>query len=194
MSQYRHLEKAFAYLVSGMLSVGCVPTNDLVPLRGEDPEALALSAERADWLHNTGATRSFERFQAALRRGDYEEVLKWLGPVTRKILEREALNSGVSVTELLARGDVAGLSLPGSSRPLYDLRLLGPGVRATEDRPFDPTRTRVVVVLQRPDGLEPILVPALCSDDGWRFEMVQVIPEAEGTKASLRTSEGGEER
>ncbi len=171
-----------------LTAVACTPSNDLMPLRGEDPQALALSGERADWVSKTGATRAFERFREALQDGKWEEVSTWLGPRTAAVLALRSRESGVSVARLLERGRVEGLSIPGSDDPLRDLRAAG-AAPVAEDRPFDPARTAVTLVVSRGDGEAPILVPAVSTEDGWRVELVQTFPQRQDPAVAPAASE-----
>ncbi len=172
-------------LVSALAA--CTPSNDLMPLRGEDPEALALSGEHQDWVSKTGATRAFERFREALRDEAWEEAAAWLGPDTLAVLALRARQSGVSIAGLLEDGRVEGLSLPGSDDPLQDLKAPGTAPVA-EDRPFDPTRTAVTLVVRRGEGATPILVPAVATEDGWRVELVRTLPEPPAAAPSASES------
>lgn len=158
--------------------VACTPSNDLMPLRGEDPEALALSGERADWVSMSGASRSFERFRAALQTGDWEEAVRWLGPTTRAFLEHRARERGTTLLGLVKQGAVEGLGLAGSDDPIRDLRTLPDAGPVREEGPFDPTRTAVTLIVPRLGGEGPIMVPAVYTDDGWRFELVRTLPAA----------------
>lgn len=171
-----------------VVAVACTPSNDLMPLRGEDPQALALSGERADWVSKTGATRAFERFREALQDGDWEEVSNWLGPRTVAMLALRSRESGVSVARMLEQGRVDGLFLPGSDDPLRDLRAAG-AAPVAEDRPFDPARPAVTLVVSRGDGVPPILVPAVSTEDGWRVELVQTFPERQDPAVAPAASE-----
>lgn len=158
-----------------LAAVACTPSNDLMPLRGEDPQALALSGDRADWVSKTGATRAFERFREALLNEEWEEGAGWLGPDTLAVLALRSRQSGVSIARLLEEGRVEGLSLSGSDDPLRDLRAPGAATVA-EDRPFDPSRTAVTLVVRRGEGATPILVPAVHTEGGWRVELVRALP------------------
>lgn len=171
-----------------LAAVACTPSNDLMPLRGEDPQALALSGDRADWVSKTGATRAFERFREALLNEEWEEGAGWLGPNTLAVLALRARQSGVSVARLLEEGRVEGLSLPGSDHPIRDLRAPG-AAPAAEDRPFDPTRTAVTLVVRRGEGAPPILVPAVHTEAGWRLELVRPFPERQDPAAVPSASE-----
>ncbi len=168
--------------------VACIPSNDLMPLRGEDPQALALSGDRADWVSKTGATRAFERFREALRTEEWEEGARWLGPETLAVLALRARQSGVSVARLLEEGRVEGLSLPGSDDPLRDL-MAPDAAPVAEDRPFDPTRTAVTLVVPQGEGTAPILVPAVYTEGGWRVELVRVLPGRQDPAAAPSASE-----
>jgi len=163
--------------MAGMLVVtglaACMPTNDLMPLRGEDPEALALSAQRADWTRKTGATRAFEQFWTALRDAQYDECRTWLGPDTQAVLAARSRQTGVPVEALLERG-VEGLSLPGADDPLKVLKV-ATVTEVLEDQPFDPTRTRTTLVVRCEGRPDPILVPAVATAEGWRVELVRAL-------------------
>lgn len=157
-----------------------MPSNELMPLRGEDPEALALSGDRAEWVSKTGATRTFERFREALIRKEWGEVVALLGPNTLAVLTLRARQSGVPIEGLLERGGVEGLSLPGSDDPLRDLQ--APIARpVAEDGPFDATRTAVTLIVRLKEREGPILVPAVHANGGWRVEMVHAMQEPAGT-------------
>ncbi len=155
-----------------VVALSCMPSNELMPLRGEDPQALALSGERAAFLEKTGATRAFERFHEALVRGRGEECAAWLGPDTMALVTLRARQSKVPVVRLLEGGRVEGLSVVGSDEPLQDLR--APlAVPVVENRPFDPTRTAVTLVVRVQARPEPMEVPAVYTEDGWRIELVR---------------------
>lgn len=164
-----------------MPALSCTPSNDLMPLRGEDPQALALSGERADWVSKSGATRSFERFRVALQEGDVEEALKWLGPRTRTVLALRAAEAGVTPVEVFRRGGIADFDLPGSDDPIRDLRVWPDAGPVREEGPYDPIRTAVILVVPRAEGASPIMVPMVHTEDGWRVEIVRSLPGSTDT-------------
>jgi len=69
---------------------GCGFTNAVYPLRGEDPQSIAVSGERQDFLSKTGASRTVETFRKAVRDEEWGQALKLLGPATRLVVQRRA--------------------------------------------------------------------------------------------------------
>jgi hypothetical protein len=158
----------FAVLVS------CTPSNHLFPLRGEDPEAMALSRDRADWLARTGATQAFEALRAAVSRGDAEATLARVGPATRTLLEAHVRDTGEPLERALKRGRVASLSLPGIEDPLAWLRAKGT-FKVVEKGDRDPGR-RQARVFATPEGRsEGVELAAVFEGDSWRIELVRLM-------------------
>ena len=152
---------------------GCTPSNQIMPLRGEEPAALAFSEERQPWLDRTGATRAFDALREALVKGQTAAVWEHLGPNTRAIVQARARDAGVSPVALLKEGDVPGLTLPGIDKPLSWLRS-APTLTATEAAPIDPTRRKTRVLVQT-DKASAIEVSAIFTDDGWCIELVRLM-------------------
>jgi hypothetical protein len=177
---------ARAGLVAALLATAaCVPSNQLLPLRGEDPVSLEVSKDKRDWLDRTGATRAVEAFRNALMEREWTAALERLGPATRAAVDRRAKEAGREAADLLGAGGVPGLGLPGADDPL--VALAAPGkVRVTEESGFDPGRRRTRVKVRFDGGADPIEVPALFTEDGWRVELVRVldVPPAAPVPAS----------
>lgn len=153
---------------------GCVPSNQLMPLRGEDPISLELSSENHEWLEKTGASRAVEAFRASLIRREWKEAMARLGPATMSIIERHAREIGVQPEDLIKKGEVPGLGLPGTDDPLMALRLPG-SARIIETSGFDPGRRKARVLVLIEGIKEAIEVPAFFTEDGWRIELVRML-------------------
>ncbi|NOZ00464.1 MAG: hypothetical protein GXP54_01060 [Deltaproteobacteria bacterium] len=152
---------------------GCAPSNQLIPLRGEDPDSLMQSGARIGWLRKTGATRAVEAFRTALMDEKYADCLRLLGPATLAILKSRAASLKTDRQALLARGGVEGLGLRGAKDPINALRSEG-AIKLKEDRPFDPTRTRATVIARFEGRTDPVEIPAMFTQDGWRIELVRI--------------------
>jgi hypothetical protein len=147
-------------------------------LRGEDPEALALSRERQNWLGKTGATRAFDEFRQALLARNHAAVISHLGPATRAILDRAAANASVNPAVLVAKGHVDGLALPGVDEPLRFFAEPG-RMTVVEEGQFDPGRKRARLTV-KPAAGGSVEVQALFTETGWRIELVRMM-ETPGT-------------
>jgi hypothetical protein len=156
---------AWAFLLSG-----CGLSNQIMPLHGEDPAALAYSEDRHDWLEQTGATRALTRLRAAVRSGDTATVLNLLGPSSRAIVRARAADAGQAPTDLLKAGNVPGLGLPDQAAPLAVLAADG-ALKVQETGAFDPSRREVRLAVQVGEG-DVFHVPAVFVDDAWRLELV----------------------
>jgi len=162
--------------LSSLIFAGCTPSNAVMPLRGEEPAALAISGQRQQWLERTGATRAFDALHEALAKGQVAVVWDYLGPNTRTIVQARAKDTGTSTIALLKDGDVPGLALPGIEKPLSWLRSSST-LTATEAGPLDPTRRKVHVRVQA-NAAEVIEFPAVFTDDGWCIELVGLMEGA----------------
>jgi len=158
-----------------MALLSCAPINRIVPLRGEDPDALRQSGEGIDWLAETGATRAVRAFREALMDEDYETCANMLGPATIAIIRSGTEDIGDEIETLFSGDDpVDGLSLRGADDPLGAFKTPG-DARVTEEGPFDPSRTKANVLV-RIKGLDDrIEVPTVFTTQGWRIELVRSI-------------------
>lgn len=152
---------------------GCGMTNQIYPLRGEDPQALALSGDRQDFLTKTAASRTVEAFRKAARDGDWKEAARLLAPTTRATLQRRADETRMDAARVLAQGKVPGLELAGVDDPVKALAADGKFF-AGEDAPFDPTRRRATVTV-RTESQAPFQVPVVFTEDGWRLELMRSL-------------------
>jgi len=153
--------------------MGCTPSNALMPLRGEDPDSLALSQGQQAWLHETGATRAFARLREALVKGQVAAAWDQLGPNTRAIISARAANQARRPADLLREDRVEGLGLPGIEAPLAWLRTASRfDVR---DAPFEPSRRKTTLQVQAPDAAVAVEVPAIYTIDGWVIELVRLM-------------------
>lgn len=169
-------------LVLAALVTGCSFSNQITPLHGEEPAALALSEGRGVWLEQTGATRALGRLRASLRAGDMAQVMDLLGPSSRAIVRARAADAGRTPEALLKSGEVPGLGLRDVSNPLRLLAVDG-AFAVRETGSFDPTRREVRLVVQVGDAPE-FEVPAVFVDDAWRLELVGRIAVGDGTGAA----------
>jgi hypothetical protein len=162
-------------------AAGCsLTSNKVTPLAGEDPKALAVSGERANWLERTGATRALEDLRKALRAGEDGTALGLLGPRTREAA-REAARAAKADPESMLAGDRAPALGAAAAAMLALLRADGPATMRESD-PFDPTR-RAVTLRVKVGEREEATVPAVYTDGGWRIELVpgEAAPAAGGT-------------
>ena len=160
-------------------AASCMPENPIYPLRGEDPEALSLSGERRAWLDKTGATRAVEAFREAIAERDGERCISMLGPATLAILRSRARETGSTPEELVLRGKVDGLGLPGAPDPVAAFVKGGP-VKLSEAGTFDPSRTKTSVLMDFRDGGPPVRIPAMFTRTGWKIELVSVMDAGGG--------------
>jgi hypothetical protein len=168
--------------------VACTASNPVMPLRGEDPTSLKVSLERQEWLQKTGATRAFEAFRAALRKHDWEAAVERTGPATRAALARRAKELATDAAGALKAGPVPGLGLPGVDDPVHAFLADG-NVTVREDASFDPARRKARLAVGLPGRDEPVQVPALFTEDGWRVELVSVL-EVPAAPAAVPGSTG----
>ncbi|MBM4394177.1 MAG: hypothetical protein FJ087_00630 [Deltaproteobacteria bacterium] len=155
----------------------CTPSNKLMPLRGEDPQALALSGERVDWLERTGATEAVRALREELLDEEWGRAASMLGPATRTAVARRAAEVGKEPADVVAARGVPGLGLPGADDPVAALSARG-RYTVAEPGPFDARRRSVRVVLRIEGRPEPIEVPVVFTEDGWQVELVRVLETA----------------
>lgn len=170
-----------ALLLVAVVAGGCVFNNKIQPLAGEDPKALAIAGNRQAWLDRTGATRAFEDLRKALRSRDGAAAFVLMGPDTRAALRTQAARDGKSPDDLLESGKVEGLGLPGAPDPLSALAADG-ATTAREADPFDPAR-RAVRLRVKVEGHDEIMLPAVFTESGWRFELLRKDAAPAGTNA-----------
>ena len=164
-----------AVLAIIVATAACTPANQIIPLRGEDPNALQVSSERAQVLAQTGATRALDDLRAALQRKDWDSVAARLGPATHAILRRAAAEAGTDEGRVLRAGHVSGLSLPGAQDPLSVLESPGKATVAEDVTVFDPARRAVHLMVRIEGQPEVIEVPATYSETGWCIELVRLL-------------------
>ncbi len=171
-------------LVLASLVSGCSLSNQIMPLHGEEPAALAYSEGQAGWLDQTGATRALERLRTALRSGNKAAALDLLGPSSRAIVRARAAEAGRTPEDLLMAREVPGLGLPDQAAPLAALAADGP-LSVSETGAFDPARREVRLAVQVGDG-PGFHVPAVFVDDAWRLELVGRVSIDAGAPLSGR--------
>lgn len=166
------------FLTTGLLAVdfGCAINNQLMPLEGEDPNALEFAGERVAMLGKSGAIVAVEALMASLRAKDAEASLDLLGPSSIEVLLSEAENAKISPAELLLSGRVKGFDVSGSADPIAALSANG-DVRI-EETELPRLSSRKVVVKILKDGGKELSLPVVFTSAGWRVELVSASANA----------------
>lgn len=172
MTQTHRLNTVIIVMLS--MSAGCSFSRQLMPLVGEDERALAFSGPNRSNLDRTAAVMAFEEFVTAVRDGDAQGCVARLGPASLALLKGQATASGITPVEFWRRGDVPGLSLPGTGRPVSALK--GRTTVAEIGR-FNPSH-REVLLLANVDGAGETRIKATFDGRNWVFEFVDSVPDA----------------
>jgi len=167
----KRVQVPLAALVLALAAGGCMFNNKIVPLAGEDPKALSVSGDRQGWLDRTGASRAFGELRKALRSRDTTTAYGLLGPDTRAALRAQGTRDRKDPEDLMGSGKAEGLGLAGTTDPLGALAADGE-VAVREADPFDPAR-RAVRLRVKVGGRDEIVLPAVYTESGWRFELVR---------------------
>lgn len=153
---------------------GCSFSRQLMPLAAEDEKALAFSKTNRSYLDKSGAVMAFEEFAAAVRDGDAEGCVARLGPTTLALLKGRAAEARRTPVELWRAGDIPGIVLPGTGKPVS---LLKNRTTVAEMGQFNPSR-REVTLLANVEGAGETRIKAAFTERGWVLEFVDSVPAA----------------
>lgn len=161
-------------IVTTAMLCGCSFSRQLMPLVGEDERALAFSGPNRSNLDRTAAVMAFEQFVTAVRDNDAQGCVARLGPASLALLKGQATAAGVGPVEFWRRGDVPGLVLPGTGRPLS---ALNGRTTVAEIGRFNPSH-REVLLLANVEGAGETRIKASFNGRDWVFEFVDSVPDA----------------
>lgn len=160
----------FTYCVA---LISCVPSSEIVPLRGEDPQVISVAAGKKDYLEKGGAVRTFEEMRHLILQKKYKDVLRYLGPATINLLYRSARQLNKPPESLIQSGHIEGIGLPEEPAPFRFLAAEGQ-IKVVEEGGFDPSRKRTYLVVSDEWG-KRVRFFGLFTNTGWQFEMVRIL-------------------